>query len=72
MGIVRPAKFRVLALAALLAIAVASVAGITFSSSSAGGQTDIQATVYADAVRFAAQDRQASILRAEIFNLGGG
>lgn len=72
MGIVQLAKFRVLALAVLLAIAVASIAGITFSSSSAGGQTDIQATVYADAVRFAVQDRQTSILRVEIFNLGSG
>jgi hypothetical protein len=71
MDMVRLAKFRLLALAVVLGIAVASVAGITFSSSSAGDKGVVTAIRYSDAVRFTVQNDQVEILRAEVFDLAG-
>jgi len=64
-------RFRLLMLVVVLAIAVASVAGITFSSNSAGGKGVVTAIRYADAVRFMVQNEKVEILRAEVFDLGG-
>jgi len=71
MDMVRLAKFRLLALAIVLVIAVASVAGITFSSNSAGGKGVITAIRYSDVVRFTVQNEKVEILRAEVFDLAG-
>ena len=64
-------RFRLLMLAVVLAIAVASVAGITFSSSSAGGKGAVTAIRYSDVVRFAVQNEKVAVMRAEVFNLSG-
>jgi len=71
MGMFRLAKFRLLALVVVLGIAVASVAGITFSSNSAEGKGIVTAVRYSDAVRFAVQNEQVAVLRADVFNLSG-
>lgn len=63
------AKYRLLALAVVLGIAVASVAGITFSSAeSKGVVTGIR---YSDVVRFTIENDRGEILRAEVFDLAG-
>jgi hypothetical protein len=67
----RLAKFRLLALAVVLGLAVASVAGITFSSSSAGDKGVVTAIRYSDVVRFAVQNERVAVMRAEVFDLGG-
>jgi len=69
--IVSLAKYRLLALAVVLGIAVASVAGVTFSSNSAGGKSIVTAIRYSDVVRFTIQNDKVVILRAEVFDLGG-
>ncbi|MCR4405260.1 MAG: hypothetical protein NUW06_08335 [Candidatus Acetothermia bacterium] len=63
-------RFRLLMLTMVLGIAVASVAGITFSSSSAEKGV-VTAIRYSDVIRFAVQDEQAAVMRAEVFNLTG-
>jgi hypothetical protein len=63
------AKFRLLVLAVVLGIAVASVAGITFSSTESKGA--VTAVRYSDVVRFTVQNEKVEILRAEVFDLAG-
>lgn len=46
----RLARLRLLALAVVLGVAVASVAGVTFSSNSAGDKAAVTAIRYSDAV----------------------
>ncbi len=46
-------------------------AGGWLGSQAANKPDSVQVLAYQDLVRFAVQDRQTSILRAEIFNLGG-
>jgi len=67
----RVTRFRLLMLAVVLGIAVASVAGVTFSSNSAGDKNVVTAIRYSDAVRFTVQSDRVEILRAEVFNLSG-
>jgi len=67
----RVTRFRLLMLAIVLGIAVASVAGVTFSSSSGGDKGVVTAIRYSDAVRFAVQNEKVAVLRAEVFDLGG-
>ena len=67
----RVTRFRLLMLVVVLSIAVASVAGITFSSNSAGDNGVVTAIRYSDAVRFAVQDEKVAVMRAEVFDLGG-
>ena len=67
----RVTRFRLLMLVVVLVLAIASVAGITFSSSSAGGKGVVTAIRYSDAVRFTVQNEKVSIVRAEVFNLSG-
>ena len=67
----RVTRFRLLMLVVVLAIAIASVAGVTFSSSSGGDRVVVTAIRYSDAVRFTVQNEKVSILRAEVFDLAG-
>jgi len=67
----RATGFRLLMLMVVLAIAVASVAGVTFSSSSGGDKGVVTAIRYSDAVRFVVQNEKVAVLRAEVFDLGG-
>jgi len=71
MNMLKLTGFRLLMLAVVLGIAVASVAGITFSSSPAGDKGVVTAIRYSDVVRFAVQNEQVAVLRAEVFNLSG-
>jgi len=67
----RITRFRLLMLAVVLTIVITSVAGITFSSNSAGGKGIVTAIRYSDAVRFTVQNEQVAVLRARVFNLSG-
>jgi len=67
----RATRLRVLMLAVVLGITVASVAGITFSSSPAGDKSAVTAIRYSDVVRFTVQNEKVAVLRAEVFNLSG-
>ncbi len=64
-------RLRMLILAVVLGIAIASVAGITFSSSSAGDKNVVTAIRYSDVVRFTIENDRVEILRAEVFDLAG-
>jgi len=63
-------RFKLLGVAAVLVALLTAVGGLVISQA-AGGQGGIRATVYNDAVRFVVQNEQVSILRAEVFDLGG-
>jgi hypothetical protein len=65
----RTTRLRMLMLAVVLGIAVASVAGITFSSTESKGV--VTAVRYSDVVRFTVQNDQVEIVRAEVFDLAG-
>lgn len=65
----RVTRFRMLMLAVVLGIAVASVAGVTFSSTESKGV--VTAIRYSDVVRFTIENERVQIVRAEVFNLSG-
>ena len=65
-----PGRFKLLGVVAVLVALLTAVGGLVVSQA-ASGQSGVQVSLYQDLVRFAVQDQQASILRAEIFNLGG-
>lgn len=60
----RVTRLRVIMLAVVLGIAVASVAGITFSSTESKGV--VTAIRYSDVVRFTMQNDKVEILRASV------
>jgi len=62
--------FKVAMVVVALIALLTAVGGLVISQA-AGGGSGIQATVYNDAVRFTAQNEKVSILRAEVFDLGG-
>lgn len=65
----RSGRFKLLGLTTLLIGLLASVGGLVISQ--AAGQSGIRALVYEDAVRFAVEDGRATLVRVEVFNLGG-
>ncbi len=65
----RATGLKMLMLAAVLGAAVASVAGITFSSTESKGV--VTAIRYSNVVGFTIQNDRVEILRAEVFNLAG-
>ena len=67
----RATRFRLLMLVVVLGLAIASVAGITFSSSSGGDKGVVTAIRYSDVVRFVVQSDKVAVMRAEVFDLGG-
>jgi hypothetical protein len=62
-------RFKVAMVAAVLIALLTAVGGLVISQ--AAGGSDIQATVYDDAVRFTVQNDRVEILRAEVFDLSG-
>ncbi len=64
-------RFKLLTVVEVLAALLVGVGG-WLGSQAANKPESVQVLAYQDLVRFAVQDQQASILRAEIFNLGGG
>lgn len=65
----RVTRFRLLMPAVVLGLAVVSIGGITFSSSSAGDKNVVTAIRYSDVVRFTVQNEKVALLRAEVFDL---
>jgi hypothetical protein len=63
-------KFKLLGLAVVLVALVTATGGLVISHA-AGGGSEIQATVYDDAVRFTVQNEKVAVLRAEVLNLAG-
>ena len=63
-------SYRLAAVGAVLLALILSTGGWVFTQAAGRGET-LQILAYDNLVRFVVQDQQASILRAEIFNLGG-
>jgi len=63
-------RFKLLGVAAVLVALLTAVGGLVISQA-AGGQGNIRALVYNDAVRFVIGNEKVAILRAEVFDLGG-
>ncbi len=63
-------RFKLLTVVGVLAALLVGVGG-WLGSQAANKPEGVQVLAYQDLVRFAVQDQQTSILRAEIFNLGG-
>jgi len=66
----RLSKFRLIGLTAVL-IALLAVIGGLIISWAAGERSGVQVLIYNDRVRFVVQDDKVTIMRAEVFDLGG-